>query len=751
VTDRPQGAGPVDAGRIVVDGRPVAFADGDSVAVAILRTGVTPAGGGTLCLTGDCGNCLAQVDGVAYVRTCQEQARPGLSVVRHPPNGLPPLPAISGPDLGASLAGPDIEVLRADVDVAVIGGGDSGREAAATAERAGKRVLVLDAGEGDEVVGVYPGPMLVVRTPTLMLHVHAEEIVVATGAAELHPVVPGTQLEGVITPRAAQRLHAAGVELGAAVAIGTPPPGVPCIPVAGQLIRLEGDERGRVRAVVTADDWIGAETTTPCDTVIVGLGSAPRDVLARMAGEVPLSVVGPAAQPASLPPAPTAGIVCACSGTTVADLQTAWDRGFQELELLKRASLACLGTCQGAACLPHVRAWIAARTGKVPPPFTARPASRQITLAEAAADTQVDAFRRTPLHEEHLALGGRLDRFGGWWRPWHYGDAVAEYWTVREGVSIGDVSTLGKVVVSGPDVVEFLERLYPCHVADIKPGRSRYALLLNERGHIMDDGMILRESETRFVLTFTSGGAANAEMWIRDWVDVWGLRVNVMDRTMSLAAINVTGPLAGQLLQRAGLAEPPSFLGHVHAEVAGVPCHVMRLSFTGEASWELHHPVDRSVELWRALMDEGSDLGIRPHGLKALFGLRLEKGHVIVGMDTELDTTPRRIGMPWAVRMDKPAFIGRAALERTAKQPDHRRLRGFTMDGKAPVEGAPIFDGDDIVGHVTGSWASPILEKAVMLGWLKRLPFPDRVRIDGREAVVTPTPFYDPEGHRARA
>ena len=751
MTDRPRGAGAVDAGRIVVDGRPVAFAEGDSVAVAILRTGATPAGGGTLCLAGDCGNCLAQVDGVAYVRTCQELARPGLAVVRHPPNGLPPLPAISGPDLGASLAGPGIEVLRADVDVAVIGGGDSGREAAATAERAGKRVLVLDAAEGDEVVGVYPGPMLVVRTPTLMLHVHAAEIVVATGAAELHPVVPGTQLEGVITARAAQRLHTAGVALGAAVAVGTPPPGVPCIPVAGQLIRLEGDDRGRVRAVVTADDWIGAETTTPCDTVIVGLGVAPRDLLARMAGEVPLSVVGSAAQPAALPPAPVAGIVCACSGTTVDDLQTAWDRGFQELELLKRASLACLGTCQGAACLPHVRAWIAARTGAVPPPFTARPASRQITLAEAAADTQVDAFRRTPLHEEHLGLGGRLDRFGGWWRPWHYGDAVAEYWSVREGVSIGDVSTLGKLVVSGPDVVEFLERLYPCHVADVKPGRSRYALLLNERGHIMDDGMILRESETRFVLTFTSGGAANAEMWIRDWVDVWGLRVNVMDRTMSLAAINVTGPLAGQLLQRAGLAEPPKFLGHVHADVAGVPCHVMRLSFTGEASWELHHPVDRSVELWRALMDHGADLGIRPHGLKALFGLRLEKGHVIVGMDTELDTTPRRVGMPWAVRMDKPDFIGRAALERTAKQPDHRRLRGFTMDGPAPVEGAPIFDGDDIVGHVTGSWTSPILEKAVLLGWLKRLPFPDRVVIDGREAVVTPTPFYDPEGHRARA
>ena len=438
---------------------------------------------------------------------------------------------------------------------------------------------------------------------------------------------------------------------------------------------------------MTADPATGAETTTPCDTAILGLGLAPRDVLARMAGPIPLTVVGDAADEHPLPPAPTDGVVCRCHSVTVDDLQGTWDKGFQELELIKRASLACLGPCQGGACLPQVRAWIADRSGEVPEPFTARPASRQITLAEAAADVHIDAFRRTPLHEEHVALGARMDRFGAWWRPWHYGDAVAEYWAVREAVSIGDVSTLGKLVVSGPDVVEFLERLYPCHVADIKPGRSRYALLLNERGHVMDDGMILRESETRFVLSFTSGGAANAEMWIRDWIDAWGLRVHVMDRTMSLAAINVTGPLAKQLLIRAGLADPPRFLSHVRADVAGVPCHVMRLSFTGEAAWELHHPIDRSVELWRALMELGRDLGIRPHGLQALFALRLEKGHVIVGMDTELDSTPRRLGMDWAARMDKPRFIGRAALERTAKLPDHRRLLGFTMDGAGAGRG----------------------------------------------------------------
>ena len=151
---------------------------------------------------------------------------------------------------------------------------------------------------------------------------------------------------------------------------------------------------------------------------------------------------------------------------------------------------------------------------------------------------------------------------------------------------------------------------------------------------------------------------------------------------MSLAAINVTGPLAATLLRRAGLADPPRFLGHVHADVAGVPCHVMRLSFTGEAAFELHHPIDRSVELWRALLDLGADLGIRPHGLQALFGLRLEKGHVIVGMDTELDTTPRRLGMDWAVA-DGEAAVHRPRGARADREAPRRAALARLHDGRA--------------------------------------------------------------------
>ncbi len=750
-------------GRIVVDGQPIDYEPGDSIALAVLRAGQHPARGGTLCLAGDCGNCVAQVDGTAWIRTCQTACRPGTLVQRHPALGAPPLQPVAQPDVTRPPAARSVAVRRIAVDLVVIGAGDSGRAAAASARTAGRDVLVLDASDDAEVVAIYGGPAVIVRSSTGMLHVHAHEIVVATGAAELQPVCPGNRLAGLLTARAAERLHAAGVDLGVAVAVGTPPSGVPCTNLAGRLVRFEGVDR--VSAVVMAggageagDEAGGAaageavvEVTTPCQTVILGLGRAPRDLLARMSADLPVRVVGPAAESFALPPAPTAGIVCPCAGVGVDDLEGVWERGFQELELVKRASLAGTGTCQGSVCLPHVRAWVAARTGTVPEPFTARPASRQITLAEAAADVHLDAFKRTPLHDEHLALGGQLDRFAGWWRPWTYGDHVAEYWAVREAVSIGDVSTLGKLIVSGPDVVEFLERLYPNRVADLRPGRSRYALLLNERGHLIDDGMIVREAETRFVLTFTSGGAANAEMWVRDWIETWGLRVHVLDRTMSLAAINVTGPLAAELLARAGLDAPLRFLDHHHADVAGVPCHVMRLSFTGEASFELHHPVDRSVELWRSLLDLGHDLGIRPHGLRALFGLRLEKGHVIVGMDSELDSTPHRLGMDWAVRMDKPEFVGRSALARTALLPDQRRLVGLTMPGPAPTEGSPIWSDGTIVGHVSSSFSSPLLGQAVMLGWQKRAPFPDEVTIDDRTAIVTAPPFYDPEGLRARA
>jgi glycine cleavage system aminomethyltransferase T len=652
----------------------------------------------------------------------------GAAVFSHPQDdAAPPLPAEVPGRVSSSTH---------FCDVVVIGQGESGRAEADAARKAGRAVLAFDARNGEEVIGLYGGPTVAVRTPIGMMTVHAKEVVVATGATQEQPVCPGSHLAGIYTSRAAAMLTEAGIDLGRVVSVRDRP------------IRFEGSER--VAAVIVANTR--GEERWEADTVVLDLGLHPRNSLARMGHGLNVRVVGDAAMADELPTSPTDGIVCPCSNVSVADLVSVWERGFREMELLKRATLAGTGTCQGSVCLPHLRAFVRDRGGSVPEPFTARPVARQVTMREASASYHLAPMRRTALHDEHIRLGAHMDRFGGWWRPWRYGEVALEYRAVRSAVSIGDVGTLGKFIVAGPDATEFLERLYPCRVGDLKPGRSRYALMLDERGYVVEDGLICRDGPDRYLLTFTSAGATFAEMWMRDWAESWDFDVRIMDRTTALGAINLTGPLSKALLERAGVSEPPTFMQHVLAEVAGVPCRIFRLSFTGETSFELHHSVDRSVELWRGLMSLGEDLGIYPHGLDALFALRLEKGHIIIGMDTEFDSTPRRLDMEWAVRMEKSAFIGQEALRRTDALPLDKQLIGLETEGPCPIEGAVLLDDDQLTGQVTSSRYSETLGKSVMLGWVRlqggRLP--DVVMCEDRPLRRVPVPFYDPEGQRAR-
>ena len=386
-----------------------------------------------------------------------------------------------------------------------------------------------------------------------------------------------------------------------------------------------------------------------------------------------------------LPDPPVAGVVCRCMGTTVDDLEAAWDAGFTELELLKRAALAWLGPCQGGACLPHVRSWIASPLGHGPRPVHRPP-------------------RRAPDHARR-GRGGRHDRrLPADAAPRRAPRAGRADGPVRRLVAAVALRRRGRRVLGRPRGVSrsatsarSASSSCPGRTSSRRssgstratsptssPGRSRYALLLNERGHVIDDGMIVREADDRFVLTFTSGGAANAEMWVRDWIDTWGLRVHVLDRTMSLAAINVTGPLAATLLA-ASRAGRPAALPRPRARRRrpACPCHVMRLSFTGEASFELHHPVDRvgravagTDASWAATSASG------PTGSRRCSALRLEKGHVIVGMDTELDSTPRRLGMDWAVQDGQAVLHRQAGAGAHRPLPDERRLARL-HDGRA--------------------------------------------------------------------
>ncbi len=737
--------------QISVDGTPVHFQPGDNLLVAMLRAGLHPTGGGCLCLAGDCPHCLAVVDGVGYVRTCQVAARGGVVVARHHADGGRPHLIAAGRETPDPAAESRVAARHLHCDVVIIGMGMAGIKEADCARVEGKAVATLDARNGQEVAGIYAGPLVVARTEEATLCVHPrEEIVVATGAAEIQPVVPGAEMEGLLTARAASALAKAGIDLGRVVAVGTPPEGIEAEKADGRVVRFEGARR--VEAVVVAGPD-GTESRHACDTVALGLGFHPRDALARMGRGLPVRLVGDAARASDIPPCPRAGTVCPCSDVTVADLDQVWENGFHELELVKRATLAGTGTCQGSVCLPHVRSFLAEKGRALQPPFTARPLTRQLTFGEIAAGAYHHATPRTPLHDEHLRLGARMDRTGGWWRPWTYGDPLAEYNAVRDAVSIGDVSTLGKFVVAGPDALPFLEFLYPTKVSTLRPGRARYVLLLDERGYIMDDGLICRERADRFYVTLTSAGASVGEMWIRDWAESQGFDVRLLNQTQSLGAINVTGPHAAELLARAGVERLPGFARHGVAKVSGVACRILRLSFTGELSFELHHAAADSVRLWRALLEHGQDLGIHPHGMDVLFQLRLEKGHVIVGQDTDFDSTPRRIHHEWAVRLDKPEFLGRQAVIRTNNVPLDRQLVGLEMALPAPMEGAVVWNGSEYAGYVTSSGTSHRLGKAVMLAWIRLAngQLPDKVTINGRTARRAQLPFYDPGNERPRA
>ena len=399
------------------------------------------------------------------------------------------------------------------------------------------------------------------------------------------------------------------------------------------------------------------------------------------------------------------GFVCLCEDVGVGELEHAWDEGYRSTELLKRYSTVTMGACQGALCHAHLKAFVCHRSpgSWVGQATTARPPARTVRLEDLAAGARVPLEYHTSLHDRHVARGAVMDWAGTWKRPSNYGDVEQEYWAVRKHVSVMDVSTLGKYHVAGPDATTLLERIYPCHVGDLKTWRSRYALLLNEAGYLFDDGMVCKLGDGSYYLTFTSSGGDGAEAWLREWAEAWRLRVHIANATASRSAINVAGPRARELLGR--LTNEPvdapaiPYGGLREMVVDGVRCLVIRVGFVGELSYELHHPSRQSEALWDALLDAGHSLDIRPHGLDALKLLRLEKGHILIGQDTDFDTTPSKIGLDFAVKMDKPVFIGRTALQRIAALPRERSLLPMTFAGRrAPEEGAQL-----LVGGVHGA------------------------------------------------
>ncbi|HVX11533.1 MAG TPA: FAD-dependent oxidoreductase [Pirellulales bacterium] len=451
------------------------------------------------------------------------------------------------------------------------------------------------------------------------------------------------------------------------------------------------------------------------------------------------------------------------------DIEHAVQEGFDGVELLKRYSTFGMGPSQGKIAntntirvLARLRGQSMEETGAP----TARPFVHPVPLSHLAG-RGFHVRRETALHARHRAAGAQFMPAGDWLRPAYYATnglareraIVGEVEAVRQRAGLIDVGTLGKLEIAGPDAAEFLERIYTGRFARMKTGTTRYGLMCDESGVVIDDGVIGRLAEDRFYVTTTTTASGSVYREMQRWALIWRLNVVLANVTGAFAAMNLAGPQARTILSALGDIDTSErafpYLGLRETDILGVPCRILRTGFVGEVGYEIHAPAQWAIRLWDGMLQAGSQSGIRPFGVEAQRVLRLEKGHVIVGQDTDGLTTPYEAGMAWAVKDDKPFFIGGRSLRIIAeKKPLKRQLVGFTLPpqhtGPLPSECHLVIDRGEIAGRVTSIVHSPTLRQAIGLAYVRPAQAQPGTRFQIRgeggrmiEATVVELPFYD--------
>jgi sarcosine oxidase subunit alpha len=469
---------------------------------------------------------------------------------------------------------------------------------------------------------------------------------------------------------------------------------------------------------------------------------------------------------------------------TAADVALAHREGYRSVEHLKRYTTMGMATDQGKTSNVNALALMADLRGISVPEVgttTFRPPYTPVTIGAFSGIDKgdfLDPIRKTPLHSWHEQHGAPFETVGQWHRAWYYPkpgesmhDAVnREVKAVRTSVGIVDASTLGKIDIQGPDAAWFLNMVYTNAWSKLEPGKCRYGLMLGEDGMVMDDGVTSRLSDNHFHMTTTTGGAARVMAWLEDWLQCeWSdKKVYLTSVTEQWSVIGISGPMARKLLAEVAPSmalDDQSFphLSFKDGVVAGVKCRVYRITFTGEATYELNMPPSYAMHVWRALMQAGEKYGITPYGTEAMHVLRAEKGFIIVGQETDGTTTPQDLGMDWIVSKQKPDFLGKRSLQRSdTRRPDRKHLVGLLTEDPNEVlpEGAQIVaDLKDkppmeMVGHVTSSYYSPNCGRSIAMALVKngRSRMGDTLYMpyDGKvvKAKVTGPKFYDPEGAR---
>jgi len=468
---------------------------------------------------------------------------------------------------------------------------------------------------------------------------------------------------------------------------------------------------------------------------------------------------------------------------TLGDAELAVREGFVSVEHFKRYTTTGMSVDQGKTGNLNAFIVLGALTGRGPGEVgttTFRPPYVPVTLGALAGFRRGEFYaprRLLPAHLVHTRLNGRFEDYG-WLRPDAYPkpaetlhDAVRrEVLSVRSAVGVFDNSPIGKLDVRGPDAARFLDRVYLNNVSGLQTGRARYGMMLNENGTIIDDGVFIRLADDHFLLNTTSGGASRIAAMLDEWLQCeWrDLRVLVEDLTTQWACFTVAGPRAREVMAALGTdidlsAESLPHMAAAEGAVAGLPARIARVSFSGELSYEISAPADQAGFLLEAILEAGQPHGIEPYGVESLMVLRMEKGFLHVGTDTDGSTTPDDIGWGDVARRKTGECIGRRSLDRPANRAaDRRQFVGLEpLDPRQPIRpGGHLLIGADrqapalTDGWVTSACFSPTLERQIALGMLRggRSRLGEIVTVcDERERfsvkVVSPV-FYDPSNTR---
>ena len=452
--------------------------------------------------------------------------------------------------------------------------------------------------------------------------------------------------------------------------------------------------------------------------------------------------------PSNKPIGKTKSFVDFQNDATAKDIKLALREGFRSIEHVKRYTTTGMGTDQGKLGNMHALGIISDTSGVKMSDLgttTFRPPYTPLTFGTIVGRNVgefFDIFRKTPMHDWHVKNNAEFENVGQWKRAWYYPkknesmhDAVQrESKAARDGAGILDASTLGKIDIQGSDASEFLNRVYTNAWSKLAVGKCRYGLMLNEDGMVYDDGVTTRLDENHYIMTTTTGGAATVLGKLEDYLQTeWPeLDVYLTSVTDHFATISVCGPYSKKIVKKVipdlDLSDEEfPHMSFKNAKIDNIKCRVMRISFTGEQSYEINIQANFGKSVWEKCMEAGKEFNITPYGTETMHLLRAEKGFIIVGQDTDATLTPIDLQMDWIVSKKKYDFIGKRSLYRSDTiREDRKQLVGIiTEDPKEVLEEGAQIVADvskkpvEMLGHITSSYFSPNLNKSIALGVVK--------------------------------